>query len=126
MMKGRCEMVLQEEKLTSTTQNFIFAETASVLVIIPAYNEANNIVQVVRSVKQHTANADVLVINDGSKDQTALLAASAGAFVVSHPLTWVTVLPAKPGLSTPAARDTIMSFRWMAMGSTNPPVFPIC
>lgn len=78
-------MVLQEEKLTSTAQNFLFAETASVLVIIPAFNEANNIVQVVRSVKQHAADADVLVINDGSKDQTAFLAASAGAHVISHP-----------------------------------------
>lgn len=40
-----------------------------VLVIIPAYNEQDNILKTYRSISR-MADVDVLVINDGSKDQT--------------------------------------------------------
>ena len=56
-----------------------------VLVMIPAYNEAANIVQVIEKVHCVVPEADVLVINDGSRDATEFLARSAGAHVVSHP-----------------------------------------
>lgn len=61
------------------------AGKSRVLIIIPAYNEAANIVWVIRSVRGHVPDADILVINDGSKDSTASLAKAAGAHVVSHP-----------------------------------------
>lgn len=41
------------------------------LVIIPAYNEAENIVNVVENLKTNYAIFDYVVINDGSKDNTA-------------------------------------------------------
>ncbi|PLX98705.1 MAG: glycosyl transferase family 2 [Desulfuromonas sp.] len=56
-----------------------------VLVIIPAFNEALNISRVVAGVKTTIGTADILVIDDGSQDDTAELARSAGARVVSHP-----------------------------------------
>jgi glycosyltransferase involved in cell wall biosynthesis len=56
-----------------------------VLVLIPAYNEAMNISGVVKSVHSYLPDADILVVNDGSKDLTARLAKLAGAIVVSHP-----------------------------------------
>ncbi len=41
------------------------------LLIIPAYNEAENIERVVDEIRNDYANYDYLVINDGSKDATA-------------------------------------------------------
>ena len=41
-----------------------------VLVIIPAYNEAENIVHVVRHMTETAPQYDYLVINDGSTDNT--------------------------------------------------------
>jgi len=55
------------------------------LVIIPAYNEQGAIAQVVGGVREAVPSADVLVINDGSTDNTAPAAESAGALVVQHP-----------------------------------------
>ena len=54
------------------------------LVMIPALNEAATIATVVKSALHHL-DADVLVIDDGSTDDTAALARAAGASVVSHP-----------------------------------------
>lgn len=42
-----------------------------VLIIIPAYNEAENIVNVVENLKQNYSMFDYVVINDGSQDVTA-------------------------------------------------------
>lgn len=44
-----------------------------VLIIIPAYNEAENIVNVVENLKKNYAMFDYVIINDGSKDDTAKL-----------------------------------------------------
>lgn len=58
-----------------------------VLISIPAYNEGKNIVSTVKKVKQAIGrrNWDILVINDGSKDNTAELAGGMRVNVVSHP-----------------------------------------
>ncbi|MDE7322619.1 MAG: glycosyltransferase family 2 protein [Lachnospiraceae bacterium] len=42
-----------------------------ILIIIPAYNEAENIVNVVENLKNNYAMFDYVVINDGSNDDTA-------------------------------------------------------
>lgn len=55
------------------------------LVIIPAYNEQGAINHVVSGVREAVPHADVLVINDGSVDNTAPEAEAAGALVVEHP-----------------------------------------
>lgn len=56
-----------------------------VLVAIPAWNERGSIEDVISKVNQHQPQCDVLVVNDGSTDDTAMLAAQAGATVVSLP-----------------------------------------
>ena len=56
------------------------------LVIIPAFNEEKTIFHVVGSLKRLHPDIDVLVINDGSRDETAGLAEKAGATVLSHPV----------------------------------------
>jgi hypothetical protein len=56
-----------------------------VLVVLPAYNEADNVGIVVASVPKRVCDRDVatLVVDDGSADGTALVARKAGALVVS-------------------------------------------
>ena len=41
-----------------------------VLFVIPAYNEEENIAKVLKEIKKDASFADVLVINDCSKDNT--------------------------------------------------------
>lgn len=55
------------------------------LVLIPAYNEEGAIRQVVQNVKQTVPACDVLVVDDGSADLTAVEATAAGAIVVRNP-----------------------------------------
>jgi glycosyltransferase involved in cell wall biosynthesis len=58
---------------------------AKTLVVIPAYNEEGKINSVIANVRAAMPDADILVVNDGSRDTTAKTAAAAGAIVVSHP-----------------------------------------
>lgn len=53
-----------------------------VLVIVPAYNEAEGIGHVIRRLREDAPYADVLVINDGSSDATSRIARAAGANVI--------------------------------------------
>jgi len=55
------------------------------LIIVPAYNEAGSIADVVENIRKHVTNADILVVNDGSQDRTARKARESGAMVVSLP-----------------------------------------
>ncbi len=55
------------------------------LLILPAWNEARSIADVVASCRASAPDFDVLVVDDGSTDGTADLARAAGARVVSHP-----------------------------------------
>ena len=55
------------------------------LVVIPAFNEAGRIGPVVERIRQQVA-ADILVVNDGSRDSTGADAAAAGAIVAPHPV----------------------------------------
>jgi glycosyltransferase involved in cell wall biosynthesis len=56
-----------------------------ILVIIPAYNEADSIGEVIGRARTSAPGADVVVIDDGSTDATAAIAQEAGALVVSLP-----------------------------------------
>jgi glycosyltransferase involved in cell wall biosynthesis len=55
------------------------------LLVIPAFNEQRSIGAVVDRVRATGLDLDVLVVNDGSRDDTATLARQHGAQVVSHP-----------------------------------------
>ncbi|MDP4085000.1 MAG: glycosyltransferase family 2 protein [Bacillota bacterium] len=55
------------------------------LIIIPAFNEENNVEYVVSSLNKLNAPIDIVFINDGSTDDTAKKAKISGANVVSHP-----------------------------------------
>lgn len=55
------------------------------LVLIPAWNEAASIAGTLAELRSHLPHLDVLVVDDGSVDATATLAAAAGAQVVRLP-----------------------------------------
>lgn len=55
------------------------------LAMVPAYNEGEVIEFVISELGRHAPGFDVLVIDDGSTDDTAELAEAAGATVVRHP-----------------------------------------
>lgn len=55
------------------------------IVIVPAYNEARHIGAVVRDIRAHAPQADIVVIDDGSADNTAQQARAAGAAVLRLP-----------------------------------------
>jgi glycosyltransferase involved in cell wall biosynthesis len=58
---------------------------AKVSVVIPAFNESENIGDLVQTILQQYPDFEVVVIDDGSEDNTAEVAADSGAIVYSHP-----------------------------------------
>ena len=56
-----------------------------ILFIVPAYNEEENLAAVIGGVRRHYPAADILVINDGSTDDTSGVARRAGALVIELP-----------------------------------------
>ena len=58
------------------------SSSAKILVAMPAYNEEGHVGSMVLQARQYAD--EVLVLDDGSQDQTAKVAKLAGATVVSH------------------------------------------
>jgi glycosyltransferase involved in cell wall biosynthesis len=61
------------------------AEPAVVSIVIPAYNEADVIGEVVASLARSASWHEIIVVDDGSSDGTSARASAAGATVVTHP-----------------------------------------
>jgi len=59
--------------------------TDATSVVIPAYNEAVSIGAVVRELAAAARWREILVVDDGSSDETSARAADAGARVIRHP-----------------------------------------
>jgi glycosyltransferase involved in cell wall biosynthesis len=58
---------------------------SDLLAIVPAYNEGGCIAATVQDIRRHAPDFDVLVVDDGSTDDTAAQADAAGAYVLRHP-----------------------------------------
>ncbi|HQN18374.1 MAG TPA: glycosyltransferase, partial [Syntrophobacteraceae bacterium] len=54
-------------------------------VVIPVYNEAQAIGETVRGIRNSVPDAEILVVDDGSTDESGKVARDAGAYVWSHP-----------------------------------------
>jgi glycosyltransferase involved in cell wall biosynthesis len=60
-------------------------DSKSVSVIIPVFNEAETIGEIIRDIIVLYPDFEIIVINDGSTDETGARAREAGALVYSHP-----------------------------------------
>ena len=58
----------------------------NLLIIIPAYNEAENIVWVINELQEKVPQYDYVIINDGSSDQTAALCRAHGFRLLELPV----------------------------------------
>lgn len=58
---------------------------ADISIIIPAYNESATIGGVIENLKEQYPEFEIIIINDGSKDNTAEIARESGVIVYSHP-----------------------------------------
>jgi glycosyltransferase involved in cell wall biosynthesis len=61
------------------------ARSAETLVVIPAFNEGSRIGAVLQRLRASVPDVDVVVVDDGSHDDTAARARAAGVHVISHP-----------------------------------------
>jgi glycosyltransferase involved in cell wall biosynthesis len=71
--------ILETDRMGAATEN------ENLSIIIPAKNEAAVIADVVSAVRRIYQSAEIVVVDDGSTDETAMLAEQSGARVVSHP-----------------------------------------
>ena len=60
-------------------------DKTDVTIIIPAYNEEEGITNVITQLKEVSENYEILVVDDGSTDNTYKLAAETGVKVIRHP-----------------------------------------
>lgn len=63
----------------------IKGKNVRISVVLPAKNEAGAIGQTIEKILALNIVTEVIVVNDGSTDQTKMLAEQAGARVISHP-----------------------------------------
>ena len=83
-------------------------ESAGLSIVIPAKNEAASIGEVVALARKALLDAEILVVNDGSTDETGAVAAAAGATVIHHPESLGNGASVKSGAR--AARGAILAF----------------
>ena len=94
----------------------------TVLAIIPAHTEGRFIARVVKEVLQHVHA--VLVIDDGSVDDTATLAEAAGATVIRHDINQGKGAALKTGLNYASETDTSFFLFLDADGQHDPQDIP--
>ena len=61
-------------------------QRSDTLIILPAYNEGEVIRRVIEDIRDHVSGVDILVVNDGSTDDTSKAARDVGVFVVDLPI----------------------------------------
>ncbi|MEO5952579.1 MAG: glycosyltransferase family 2 protein [Chloroflexia bacterium] len=96
---------------TGTAPEQIAAREAEVYnytlsVIIPAYNEGDSVHNVINKIRALRPEAEIIVVDDGSKDNTTAAARNAGARVIRHPYNKGNGAAVKTGLR--AARGDVV------------------
>ena len=84
-LKQNPVVILENDELETTFIRGPLKGHPKTLIIIPAYNEEKNIGAVLESIQQKVPEIPILVVNDGSADNTESVARSHGANVISLP-----------------------------------------
>jgi glycosyltransferase involved in cell wall biosynthesis len=74
----------RDDSKSEIVPDLLMASRSNIWAIVPAFNEADVLEGVIRSLKRSFPN--IVVVDDHSADQTGSLALDAGAFVVRHPI----------------------------------------
>ncbi len=77
--------LLDQKSSTSPSEGTKTPQEKEISILLPCYNEEDAIAEVVKRILVLGCADQVLVIDDGSEDQTAARAKAAGADVVRHP-----------------------------------------
>lgn len=99
---------------------------SSILVIIPAFNEAQVIGETIRGVRRVLGKqATILVVDDGSADTTRFVSRRAGALVIRHPVNRGLGGALGTGLYWAKAQDVDMAVTFDADGQHDPQDLPV-
>jgi glycosyltransferase involved in cell wall biosynthesis len=96
--------------------------SARVLLVVPAWNEAGGVGRVVSEARSLPERPDVLVIDDGSRDATAAVAAAAGARVARMPFNCGIGAAVQTGLRFGLERGHVLIARFDGDGQHDPHV----
>ena len=97
-----------------------------ILVIIPAYNEAGSIERVVEGCKEKLPDADYLVVNDGSSDDTAKILRAKGYRALYLPVNLGLAGAFRAGMRYADEKATAPPSSSTATGSTGRNTSPQC
>ena len=100
-------------------------ESERLLILIPAYNEQDTIGQVVQAIQTAVPGVDVLVVDDGSTDQTVGKAQAAGAYVLHHPFNLGIGGAVQTGLKFAQQGGYALAIRLDADGQHDPAKIPL-
>ncbi len=90
------------------------------VLIIPAYNEAKNLPDVLARVAAADSGCEVVVVDDGSQDDTGDIAARAGATVLRHPFNLGYGAALQTGYKYALERDAVLVVQMDADGQHDP------
>ncbi|MCB1734963.1 MAG: glycosyltransferase family 2 protein [Gammaproteobacteria bacterium] len=83
-------------------------EESTISIVIPARNESGAIAQLLTDIRQHFPVAEIVVVNDGSDDDTGMISARLADRVVDHPYPMGNGAAIKSGAR--AARGEVLVF----------------
>lgn len=99
---------------------------SELLIVIPAYNEEENIENVVTFIKNKYSQYDYIVVNDGSKDRTADICRSKGYEMLNLPVNLGLAGAFQAGLKYAYTKDIRMQFNLMQMVSIDQSLLNRC
>ena len=107
-----------EDKALLSTEEASGAEKAELLIVIPAYNEAENIERVVNHLTANFPQYDYVVVNDGSRDETAAICQRNGYNLLNLPVNLGLAGHFRRDLNMPTSTDINMQSSSMETDST--------
>ena len=96
------------------------------LIVIPAYNEEENIVRVVDDLTRRFPQYDYVVVNDGSRDKTAALCRAHGYRLIDLPVNLGLGGAFQTGCAMRPTTVTTARCSWTPTASTGPNTSPRC
>jgi glycosyltransferase involved in cell wall biosynthesis len=110
------------ETITDSTTELAATYPFAVTVVMPAYNEAHSVARSLAAVQVQLPDAELLVVDDCSDDDTAEHARQAGARVVRHPVNRGNGAAVKTGIRN-ATGDVVLLMD--ADGQMDPAYIPL-